>query len=136
MVKGRLLRQPNPIDFMEKGDSGILIFIRYIGCMASNDPILSEIRSRLENIYGDRLKRVVLFGSRARGEAQPDSDYDVAVFLRDMKDRWEEFDRLVSFETAILYERGAVVEALPFAEGKHGDATPLMGEIRRDGVDL
>ena len=35
----------------------------------------------------------MLFGSRARGDAHEDSDYDVAVFLRDMADRWQEFDR-------------------------------------------
>jgi predicted nucleotidyltransferase len=33
-------------------------------------------------MYGDRIERVVLFGSRARGDAQENSDYDVAVFLR------------------------------------------------------
>jgi predicted nucleotidyltransferase len=35
----------------------------------------------IETIYGDRLARVVLYGSRARGDAHPDSDYDVAVFI-------------------------------------------------------
>jgi predicted nucleotidyltransferase len=33
-------------------------------------------------MYGERAERVVLFGSRARGDAHRDSDYDVAVFLR------------------------------------------------------
>jgi len=30
------------------------------------------------------VERVVLYGSRARGDAGPDSDYDAAVFLREM----------------------------------------------------
>ena len=38
-------------------------------------------------MYGDRLERVVLYGSRARGDAREDFDYDVAVFLRNMPDR-------------------------------------------------
>src|SRR3712207_7722889 len=37
-------------------------------------------------IYGDRLERVVLFGSRARGDAGEASDYDIAVFLKDLKE--------------------------------------------------
>jgi predicted nucleotidyltransferase len=48
-------------------------------------------------MYGPRLERVVLFGSRARGDAQPDSDYDVAVFLNGLdgsSDRWEELRKL------------------------------------------
>ena len=34
-----------------------------------------------------RVTNVVLFGSRARGDARPDSDYDVAVFVRNLEDR-------------------------------------------------
>ncbi|MBI4865225.1 MAG: nucleotidyltransferase domain-containing protein [Candidatus Riflebacteria bacterium] len=30
---------------------------------------------------GDRLRRVILYGSRARGEARPGSDYDVLVVV-------------------------------------------------------
>ena len=52
-----------------------------------NDPVLKRFRAAVNEIYGDRVERVVLYGSRARGDAQKDSDYDVAVFLRDMPDR-------------------------------------------------
>ena len=55
--------------------------------MATNvDPIMRRFRAALDEAYGDRIERVVLFGSRARGDARPDSDYDVAVFLKDMKE--------------------------------------------------
>lgn len=102
----------------------------------SNDPILREIRARLERLYGNRLARVVLFGSRARGEAQPDSDYDVAIFLRDLEDRWAEFDRMSGDVRDMLYEQGAFVQAMPFPESRYEEASPLMIEIRRDGVEL
>lgn len=45
------------------------------------DPVLSRFRTELAKLYGERIERVVLYGSRARGDARPDSDYDVAVFL-------------------------------------------------------
>jgi hypothetical protein len=32
-----------------------------------DDPILKRFRAALDEIYGDRLERVVLYGSRARG---------------------------------------------------------------------
>ncbi|PNE12948.1 MAG: hypothetical protein CR217_00215 [Beijerinckiaceae bacterium] len=38
--------------------------------------MLKRFRAALDKIYGSRLDRVVLFGSHARGEARPDSDYD------------------------------------------------------------
>jgi hypothetical protein len=44
------------------------------------DPILLRFRAALNEVYGPRnIERVVLFGSRAGGDARPDSDYDVAV---------------------------------------------------------
>jgi hypothetical protein len=35
------------------------------------DPVLNRLRAALDEMYGDRIERVVLFGSRARGDAQP-----------------------------------------------------------------
>ena len=50
---------------------------------AEADAILTRSRAALGEIYGDRLERVVLYGSRARGDHRPDSDYDIAVFIKD-----------------------------------------------------
>ena len=44
-------------------------------------PLLEELKRGLQEIYGDRLRAVLLFGSQARGEATEDSDVDVAVPL-------------------------------------------------------
>ena len=72
---------------------------------AIDDPILKRFRAALDELYGDRLERVVLFGSRARGDAREDADYEVAVFLKSLADRWQEVDRIVPLVTDILYER-------------------------------
>jgi predicted nucleotidyltransferase len=100
------------------------------------DPLLEHIRTALYALYGDRIERLVLFGSRARGEAHPDSDYDIAVFLNDLTDRWGEFRRLADLRSDILAETGAFLEARPFRAGAYRERAPLMHEIRRDGVDL
>jgi len=73
---------------------------------------------------------------RARGDARPDSDYDVAVFLRDMADRPRELNRLADISTGILYDIGGCVHATPYREGAYNDRTPLMREVREDGVEL
>lgn len=100
------------------------------------DRVLKRFRAALEELYGERIVRVVLFGSRARGDAHEDSDYDVAVFLRDLTDRWQEVDRIVPVVTDILYEDGAFIHAMPYRAGAYRDRTSLMREIRREGVDL
>ena len=97
------------------------------------DPILARFRAALDKVYGARLERVVLFGSRARGDARPDSDYDIAVFLKDRESFWTESGRLADIGTDILFDTGAVINALPFDSRLIGAGDPLMSEIEREG---
>jgi uncharacterized protein len=101
-----------------------------------DDPILRRFREALDRLYGDRIERIVLFGSRARGDARDDSDYDVAVFLKDLGDRWREVHQIVPIVTDFLYRDEVFIHAMPYRAGSHRERTPLMHELRRDGVDL
>jgi len=100
------------------------------------DAILTRFRAALGEIYGDRLERVVLYGSRARGDHRPDSDYDIAVFIKDPGTLGEEIRRLASLTTDILIDTGAVISATPFRAGAYRDRTGFMHEVRQDGLDL
>ena len=101
-----------------------------------NDQVLRRLRGALADLYGPRLERAVLFGSRARGDFRPDSDYDVAVFLHGFTTRWTELGPLGFITTDILVETGAVISAKPFRAGEHDADRPLMREIARDGIPL
>lgn len=99
-------------------------------------PVLDALRQALGAAYGPRLQRTVLYGSRARGDAGPESDWDIAVFLEPAGDRGAELIRLADIGTALLEAHGAVVHAVPFAAADLAKRTPLMHEIRKDGVTL
>jgi uncharacterized protein len=99
-----------------------------------NDPVLVRFRKALDEMYGNRLERVVLFG--ARGDAHAESDYDVAVFLRDTDDRAADLYRLADLSTDIIDETGEFVHAVPYRAGAYNERTPLMLGVRTDGVDL
>jgi len=43
--------------------------------------ILGGLHHYLEGLYCDRLIQIILYGSQARGHAQPDSDIDVLIVL-------------------------------------------------------
>ena len=100
------------------------------------DPVLSRLRSDLQRIYEDRVESIVLFGSRARGQAGTTSDYDVAVFLRGYTGGLDEVDRLADLSWDIQKDTGAVVSPLPFPADEFHKDTILMTCIRRDGVPL
>jgi predicted nucleotidyltransferase len=102
----------------------------------TDDPILKRLRHALDEFYGDRIERVVLFGSRARGDANEESDYDVAVFLYDLTDCWRELDRLADRRADFLEYADVFIDAKPFPAGAYHDRTTLMREIRREGVNL
>ncbi len=103
---------------------------------ALTDPVLPRLAAGLRAYYGPRLERAVLFGSRARGDFRPDSDYDVAVFLHDYRDLWVELHPLAEMTTDILEDSGQVISAKPFPAGSYRERTAFMREVRRDGIDL
>jgi hypothetical protein len=50
--------------------------------------------------------------------------------------RAAELNRLADICTGILYESGECIHAIPFHAASYNERTPLMHEIREDGVDL
>jgi uncharacterized protein len=102
----------------------------------SDEAVLTRLRDGLRVLYGTRLARALLFDPRARGDAQPDSDFDVAVFLHDFSNFWSELQPLGALTTDIMLETNAVISAKPFPADAYLDRTLFMQEVRRDGITL
>ena len=97
--------------------------------------LVAELRERLEELYGPRLERVVLFGSQARGDATPESDVDVLVVLHGDVRPVEEIrrtGRMVS--EASLHTGLDVAVSFISAERFHSEETPFVLNVRREGV--
>jgi antitoxin ChpS len=64
--------------------------------------------------YGDRLVDVLIFGSRARGDARPDSDADVVVVLADEDwGFWTEQMHLAGLAYDVLLDHGLFIQPWP-----------------------
>ena len=105
------------------------------------DPVLARVKHELETLYGTRLKRVVLYGSRARGDHGPESDYDILVVLEGPVERWPEQERLSDLASKLEWEavgRGEPValSLKPMTEEQMKQRTGFMHNVRLDGVEL
>ena len=83
--------------------------------MITTDPVLQKFRAALIEFYGDRIERIVLDGSRARGDARPDSDYDIALFLKGPVDTWQVLDHIVDMQLAIREATDADMHTIPLS---------------------
>jgi predicted nucleotidyltransferase len=101
----------------------------------------SVILRRLKARIAERLplNRLVLFGSRARGDNEPDSDVDVLVVLDGRVSREsEEYVRTCAWE--LSYENGVVIFPLVVArrEWEEGptSASLLAVAVGNEGVEV
>jgi predicted nucleotidyltransferase len=96
--------------------------------------ILAELRRHLEALYGPRLVQMVLYGSQARGDAEPGSDIDVLVVLQGPVDSYEEIKR-TSEIVADLSMRHNVVISRVFVSPERflHEQSPLLNERSQRG---
>jgi predicted nucleotidyltransferase len=106
-----------------------------------DDPILARLKRELVALYGPRLKQVLLYGSRARGDFREDSDYDVLVVLEGPVDWWAEQDRLSALSDQILRETvgtGHPIDASfkPVCPEDVQKRTGFMFNVRREAIAI
>ncbi len=97
--------------------------------------VLQQLRAGLEAQYGDRLDRVLLYGSRARGDATPESDVDVLVVLEGEVDALAEIHRNSHLVAGLSLEHDLVISCvyLSAEELQEGD-DPFLRNVRREAV--
>ena len=85
------------------------------------------------------VERMILFGSRARDQASADSDYDIAVVVRDLSDR-RHIRRVLSNLAYDHILSGFFIRPIPlpsdYLEPHGGRPTELAEDIVRDGVEI
>lgn len=100
-------------------------------------PMLRELRRQLEDLYGDRLRHVVLFGSQARGDATPESDVDVLVVLGEPFDRSAEQRRTTGLFGDLSLEHAIDLSCIHVSEQQflHG-REPFLIFARSEGIEI
>ncbi len=101
------------------------------------DKILQEFRQELEKLYGERLIKLVLYGSQARGDAKEDSDIDIMVVLKNPVSPGDEIFRMGEIKNKLNLKYDRLISVLPISEPDFFyKQTPLLDNVRREGIVL
>ena len=99
--------------------------------------ILAELLPELAAIYGPRLKKTVLFGSQARGDADPESDIDVLVVLEGPVNPGEEIERRNGMTADLSLKYDIVISTAYVSADRYDvEQSPFLMNVRREGVIL
>jgi predicted nucleotidyltransferase len=99
------------------------------------DEIMNELRDRMIETYSDRLIAIILFGSQARGDATPDSDFDVLIVLKDSVKTVKEIERTGYFLSPLCLKYSVVICNLFFSVTRfENEQIMLMKNIIKEGV--
>jgi predicted nucleotidyltransferase len=100
--------------------------------------ILKEFKQKIAELYGQRLRKIVLYGSYARGQASDeDSDIDLAVVLDGDINPCKETDRMIEIVTDINLEHNVLMAVYPVSESNFEKVeSPLLINVRREGITV
>ncbi len=97
--------------------------------------VLLEVKQVLTELYKDQLKKVILYGSYARGEQQQDSDIDLAIILKGNIRPFKEIDRIIDQIYDIELNYNVLISVHPIPEKKFKNKkNPFLLNVKEEGV--
>jgi predicted nucleotidyltransferase len=99
-----------------------------------DDKILDLFLQEMHHRLGVHLRQIVLFGSRARGDFDPDSDYDCLAIVDEVSPGVK--NEIIEVIGEFLYNHDAVFSIFPITEEKYQQQTfdPFLINVRREGI--
>jgi predicted nucleotidyltransferase len=99
--------------------------------------LVNQVKAYLHDRYGEGIKRVILYGSHARGEATKDSDVDVLVLVDRSLNYREVDDSLRDLLYDMLLDEGELVSVIVIPEDHFENHNlPFMLNVRKEGVTI
>lgn len=101
--------------------------------MKPNLTPVREFKRRAQSALPGRVEKVVLYGSRARGEARRDSDWDVAVFIKG-RVAVQEATALSHIGSDLFFDRGWNIHPVVLPARRETEDSFFLRSVRRDGI--
>lgn len=96
--------------------------------------IAREVEQALRDLYGNRLRQVIVFGSWARGDAHRESDVDLLIVLDRVESPWAELRTMEDVLWRQSIDNDTVVTGLPVGEADfENERTAMLHRARVEG---
>lgn len=97
--------------------------------------LLTRVKGILQHTFDERFRGVVLYGSEARGDAEPDSDIDFLVLLDGPTDHRRDSRSCVNALYDLVLELERPIHAKPVdVKDYEAQQCPLYRDTRREGI--
>ncbi len=100
---------------------------------AEEKEILKRFKSEIEKALGDRFDRIVLFGSRSRGDAEPDSDFDLLVTVKSFQQTERTKILEIAADLSLEYSTVLAVLVVPTNDFREDRYFYLYENIQKEG---
>jgi predicted nucleotidyltransferase len=100
---------------------------RYPDPAPTTENVPAAVAADLAQLYGDRLRQVLVFGSWGRGNGSPETDLDLLVVLSDVDSAWDELQRMDELLWRHTERSGVLIAALPMSQAEFGRPTTPSG---------
>ena len=97
--------------------------------------LVDQVKAYLHERYGTGIKKVIIYGSHARGEATDDSDIDVLALVDQSLDPREVENSLSDLLYDIILEEHELVSVIAVSEERFANYnSPFMLNVRKEGI--
>ena len=105
--------------------------------------ILFDVRERIVELFGDKLRYLILYGSYARGEQDPASDIDIMILVDEseealrgyrseivdiMTDLSLKYDTFISLAKKTYSRYSEYLDVLPYYQNIHNEGVEIYGK--------
>ena len=90
-----------------------------------------------QNIFGNALEQIILYGSAAKGTHTEESDIDIAVILRPYTE--EMHDKMIDYTVDLELEYNVILSVLLIDSNQFKEwetVLPFYKNVQKDGIKL
>ncbi|MGD2092319.1 MAG: nucleotidyltransferase domain-containing protein [Candidatus Aminicenantes bacterium] len=102
--------------------------------------ILHDAKEEIQQLFGDKLRRLILYGSYARNEQEPESDIDIMIMVDESEDGLRKYRYLIADvmgELTIRY--GKLISLTEVTYNRYIDfleVLPFYKNISEEGIEI